>query len=199
MKVDGRSPCARQSGYMDAERQQQDVRDLILAIHQDRQAAKEKERREAWTRYVSLMIVVLAVVTASGTLKSGSFSSRVLLNQARASDAWAFFQAKSVKRHLAEMEGRRTASQGDTTAATVDIAKYRSDEAEIKAQAEGFERIRDENSKHGPPLAFGIALLQISIAVASVCLITKRRILWAASALLGAVGFGYVVIGIYIV
>ena len=38
-------------------------------------------------------------------------------------------------------------------------------------------------AKHGPPMGFGIASLQIAIALASVCLITKRRSLWAASAL----------------
>jgi hypothetical protein len=187
---------------MDAE-DNQEVRNLIVAIHQDREAAKQKERREAWTKYVSLMIVVLAVVTATGTLKSGSFGSRVLLNQARASDAWAFYQSKSLKRHLAEMEAHlvagaaaRTAGQAEPSA---DVARYRSEEAEIKAQAEGLERVRDENAKHGPPLAFGIALLQISIALASVCLITKRRVLWAISALLGMAGFGYVVLGIFFV
>src|SRR5215471_17736194 len=59
---------------------------LILAIHEDRLAAKAKEKREGWTRYVSLMVVVLAVATAIGALKAGGFSSRVMLNQAQASD-----------------------------------------------------------------------------------------------------------------
>lgn len=195
---------------MDVE-QSHDVRNLIVAIHQDREAAKAKERREAWTKYVSLMIVILAVVTATGTLKSGSFGSRVLLNQARASDAWAFYQSKSLKRHLAEMEARLRLSEGAhlqpagtgfgarADGASAEVARYQAEEAEIKAQAEGFEKLRDENAKHGPLLAFGIALLQISIALASVCLITKRRLLWAVAGLLGTVGFGYVVVGIYLV
>jgi Domain of unknown function (DUF4337) len=176
-----------------------DIKNLILAVHQDRAAAKAKDQREAWTKYVSLMIVVLAVVTAIGTLRSGSFGSRVLLNQARASDAWAFYQSKSIKRHLAEMEARAASSKGADSPAALEVSRYRKEEGDAKGEAEGFEKVRDENAKHGAPLAFGIALLQVSIALASVCLITKRRAVWVASAVLGSVGVGYVVFGIYLV
>jgi hypothetical protein len=179
--------------------QHQDVANLLATIQRDREAAKEKERREAWTKYVSLMIVVLAVVTAMGTLRSGSFGSKVLLNQARASDAWAFYQSKSIKRHLAEMEARTGGPTASRDRAQADVIRYGAEEGEVKAQAEAFEKNRDDSAKHGPPLAFGIALLQISIAVASVCLITRRRALWAASGALGTVGIGYLIWGLYFV
>ena len=83
-----------------------DVQELVRSIHAERQAAKDKERREGWTKYVSLMIVVLAVATGIGALKAGGFGSRVMLTQAQASDTWAFYQAKSIKQRLAEMEAR---------------------------------------------------------------------------------------------
>src|SRR5712671_6633007 len=86
-----------------------DVKELVKEIHAERVAAKEKERREGWTRYVSLMIVVLAVATAIGSLKAGGFGSKVILYQAQASDTWAIYQAKSVKqrRRAARRQGRR--------------------------------------------------------------------------------------------
>jgi hypothetical protein len=175
-----------------------DVQALIRAVHQDRAAAKEKERRESWTKYVSLMIVVLAVATGIGSLKAGGFGSRVLLNQSRASDAWAFYQSKSIKRHLAEMEARAGSAEARAIA-TAEIARYRDEEAQVKQQAEEFEAQRDAAAKHGPPLGFAIASLQIAIALASVCLITKRKQLWAVSGVLGALGFGYLVFGLYLV
>ena len=91
---------------MENQTQHDEIGSLIKAIHEDRQAAKDKERRDSWTKYVSLMIVFLAVITAYGSLKSGGYGSKVLLSQAKASDEWAFFQAKSIKRALAEMESR---------------------------------------------------------------------------------------------
>src|SRR5215471_7531100 len=177
---------------------QEDIRELIRAIHDDRSAAKSKERRESWTRYVSLMIVLLAVATAIGSLKAGGFSGRVMFNQAQASDTWAFYQAKSIKQRISEMEAHTTSGEIAARAAA-DIERYRVEEKALEGRAHELEARRDEATKHGPPLGFAIASLQISIALASVCLITKRKVLWGASALLGAVGVGYLVYGLYLV
>jgi hypothetical protein len=179
--------------------QQDEVRELIEAIHQDRINAKEKEKRESWTKYVSLMIVILAVVTAIGSLKAGGFSSKVLISQSRASDSWSYFQAKSIKRNIAEMESRNATAPEAQERARAAVERYRSEEADIKKEAQGFEAERDGAAKHGPPLGFGIACLQIAIAIASVCLITKKRLLWAASGFLGVVGVSYVIYGLYLV
>jgi hypothetical protein len=176
--------------------EQEDVRALITVLHQDRQAAKDKEQRESWTKYVSLMIVGLAVATAIGSLKSAGFSSKVMLNQAEASDTWSFYQAKSIKQRLTEMEARG-ASGADAAHALADITRYKNEEKELQAKARAFEQARDAASKHSAPLGFAIASLQISIALASVCLITKRKLLWGAAGLLGLVGIAYLVWGLY--
>ena len=183
---------------MQAAEQHEEVAALIKAVHEDRQAAKDKEKREAWTKYVSLMIVALAVITAYGSLKAGGYSSRVLLTQAKASDEWAFFQAKSIKRSLAEMESRMDPN-GVPADAQRRIENYQHEQDEIQAKAKAHELERDEAAKHGPPLGTGIAALQIAIALASVCLITKRKSLWAASGLLGMAGLGYLIYGLFLV
>jgi|SRR5450432_3147809 hypothetical protein len=173
-----------------------DIKELIREIHSERVAAKEKEKRESWTRYVSLMVVVFAVATAFGSLKSGGFGSKVMLYQAQASDTWALYQAKSIKQRIAELESRGPDAQLAAKAAE-DVARYHGEEAGVEAKAQHLEAARDEAARHGPPLGFAIAMLQVSIALASVCLITKRKGLWAASGLLGLVGIGYLVYGLY--
>jgi hypothetical protein len=178
--------------------QHQDIRELIRSIHEDRQASKLKEKRESWTRYVSLMIVMLAVATAIGSLKSGGFGSRVMLSQAQASDTWAFYQAKSIKRRIAELEAH-SATADVAARAAADVARYQKEEGDVQAHATALEATRDAAAKHGPPLGFAIASLQISIALASVCLITKRKPLWAASGALGLIGICYLIYGLYFV
>lgn len=178
---------------------QDDVRELIEAIHQDRLNTKDKEKRESWTKYVSLMIVALAVITGIGSLKAGGFSSKVLLSQSRASDAWSYYQAKTIKRNIAEMESRNAASPELQEKARAAVERYSSEESDIKHEAQRFESEREAAAKHGPPLGFGIACLQIAIALASVCLLTKKRLLWAASGSLGAIGVAYVIYGLYFV
>jgi hypothetical protein len=178
--------------------QQDDIQELIRSIHAERQAAKDKERRESWTRYVSLMVVVLAVATGIGALKAGGFGGKAMLYQAQASDTWAFYQAKSIKQRIAEMESR-TSSGADALAAAADVKRYQGDEKDLQGKAEGLEALRNAMAKHGPPMGFGITLLQIAIALASVCLITKRKQLWGVSGLLGAVGIAYLIYGLYLV
>jgi len=183
---------------MEQQVQQQDISALLKAIHEDRQAAKDKEKRDAWTKYVSLMVVALAVITAYGSLKAGGFSSKVLLSQSKASDEWAFFQAKSIKRSLAEMEAR-TGPPEARAEAKQRADRYQAEQDEIQRKAKAYEMDRDGAAQHGPPMGTGIAALQIAIALASVCMITKRKSLWAGSIFLGAAGLGYLIYGLFLV
>jgi hypothetical protein len=175
------------------------IQELIRSIAEERRAGKEKEKRESWTKYVSLMVVVLAVATGVGSLKAGGFSTRVVLFQAKASDEWAYYQSKSVKQRIAELEARQATGPQQAEAAQADVARYKKDQIDSQARAKALEEQRDANAKHGPDMGFGITLLQISIALASVCLLTKRRWLWVASGVLGAVGVFYLVHGLYFV
>jgi hypothetical protein len=176
----------------------EDIKELIKEIHEDRVAAKAKEQRESWTRHVSLMIVALAVATAFGSLKAGGFGSKVMLYQSQASDTWALYQAKSIKQRLAELESHSSDAQLAAKCAQ-DVVRYNAEEKVVESKATALEAARDEAARHGRPLGFSIASLQISIALASVCLITKRKGLWGASAALGALGIGYLIYGLYVV
>jgi hypothetical protein len=79
------------------------------------------------------------------------------------------------------------------------VTRYAAEEKEVEAKAKALEDARDEASRHGPPLGFAIACLQIAIALASVCLITRRKELWAASGLLGIIGLRFLIVGLYFV
>lgn len=183
---------------MEQPSQQEDISALIKAIHEDRLAAKGKEKRDAWTKYVSLMIVALAVVTAYGSLKTGGYSGKVLLSQSKASDEWSFFQAKSIKRSLAEMEARSGTPENQAEAKQR-ADRYQQEQDEIQRKAKAYESDRDEAARHGPPLGTAIAALQIAIALASVCMITKRKSLWAASGFLSIAGLLYLIYGLFLV
>src|SRR5205807_2187207 len=142
--------------------------------------------------------VALAVATAIGSLKAGGFSGKVMLNQAQASDTWAYYQAKSIKQRITEMEAR--GATGDAAARlAADVERYKREEAELQGKAQAFEAARDGAAKHAPPLGFAIASLQIAIALASVSLITKKKMLWGAAGALGVIGAGYLVYGLFLV
>src|SRR5438270_10459196 len=87
-----------------------ELKNFIADLKADRAAQKEKEKREAWTKYVSLSIVVIAVLAAIATQWAGKYSSRTLVklnestfNQVKASDTWGEYQANSIKQNLYEV------------------------------------------------------------------------------------------------
>jgi hypothetical protein len=149
---------------------------------------------------VSITIAILAVVTAIiGSLESvntaGAIieSNKATLFQGQASDQWAFYQAKGIKKRVDEL----TADQGGAGAVAA-AAKAKSeadDQVKIQADAKALEDKRDEarkaadrNESRHPKLTLAAAMLQISIAISTVAIITKKRWPWFGAMGLGGLG-----------
>src|SRR4051812_19130606 len=140
----------------DLQKEISELKQFIVDLKADRAATKEKEKREAWIKYVSLTVVVIAVAAATAAQWAGKFSSAVVMNQAWASDTWAFYQAKSIKQHLDESVQKLVAVQANNQPAA-DLqkklaeraARYEKEKAEIKSKAEAFEKVRDDARAHG--------------------------------------------------
>ena len=65
---------------------------------------KETEKKEGWLNYLALATVIVALGATLSTLRVGSFSNRSILRQTQASDQWAYYQAKSIKGYLYELQ-----------------------------------------------------------------------------------------------
>lgn len=63
-----------------------------------------EEKKEKWLNYVALATVVLAVCATLSTFKAGGYSTRSVLSQTQASDQWAYFQSKSIKGYIYELQ-----------------------------------------------------------------------------------------------
>ena len=180
-----------------------ELKDLVAAIRADHQAQKDKEKRDSWTKYVSLWMIVIAVFAALATQKGAGFSSATIkqlneatFNQAQASDQWAFFQAKGIKQSLYERELEQRGTKAPIDSLLVaKVHKYDTEKKEISAKATEFEKIRDQariGSTHSADLArrLGLAatLFQIAIAMGGVCMVMKMKSLWFASMVPGIAG-----------
>jgi hypothetical protein len=149
---------------------------------------------------VSITIALLAVVTAIvGSVESletaGAIleSNKATLQQGLASDQWAYYQAKGIKKRLDEMAA---AAGGPGAEKAAEKAKQEGEEQkEITNKAREMEKERDEaragadahEARH-PKLTLAAALLQISIAISTVAIITRRQWPWFTA--LGAGGLG---------
>ncbi len=194
-----------------------ELKEFIADLKQDRAAQKEKERREAWTKYTAVSLVFIAVLAAIASQWSGKYSGKVLVElndstfkQAQASDQWSYYQAKSIKQNLYESIRELAAKTPGTNggpgkqaleAFNAKVAKYDSEKAEIKQKAEQLEKERDaaraaatSASEHGGGMGLAIAIFQISIALASICMVTKKRPLWYVSLVLAALAAGKMIL-----
>jgi hypothetical protein len=186
-----------------------ELKTFIADLKAERVAQKEKEKRESWAKYTSMSIVFIAVLAAIATQWSGKYSGRTLVelnnatfHQAKATDQWSYYQANSIKQNL--YESIKELLPKDPGTANADAAKkedafkakitdYDNRKKDSRKKAEDLEKLRDDaratatdSSKHGGGMGFAVAIFQISIAMGSICLVTKKKWLWYVSLLLAA-------------
>ena len=193
-----------------------ELKKLVAELRADHVAQKEKEKRDGWTKYVSLTMVCIAVLAAIATLKGGGFSTRTLkemneatFNQTQASDQWSYFEAKSIKQNLYEIELDHLSAAPAPDAAEVaklkaKVDKYDKDKADITALAKKFETARDAArqtatiaAEHSRQMGLAITLFQIAIALGAMCLIVKKKPLWIVSTILGGLATAQMIYVLY--
>lgn len=159
---------------------------------------------------VSIMTAILATFgavfsylgssqqTAAADLKNDALLAKNEAIQLRtqAANQWSFYQSKSTKQNLSELAQALTPDEALKAKYAAEIARYKSEKADIKVVAETIEKQADGfDAKVGPlvrqsaelmhphhVLAQAITLIQIGIALASICALTKVRALFWASA-----------------
>ena len=77
------------------------------------------------------------------------------------------------------------------------VARYEKEKADIKKEAEALEKRRDECAKKGGHMALAVSVFSVSIAMASICMVTKKKPLWFISMILAAYGISQMICGWY--
>ncbi len=174
------------------------------------------DKKEPWLNYLALTTVIFAVCATLSTFKGGAYSTRSVLSQTHAANHWAFYQAKSIKGYLYEiqkevleldLQEKAAKLQPELLAARKDkldsygrrIAKYESEKAEIQKEARKFETVRDDAQRHSRIFGVAVIFLQIAILLSSIAALLKQKIVWYAGSLIGTVGIVYFANGFFLV
>jgi hypothetical protein len=139
---------------------------------------------------MAIIAALLAVVSVFGP----HFQAEELLTQQKASDQWAFYQAKDIRRYAAQVEQDTLAQM---KAAPAPMSKYAQDEkrydkqrSEIQEQAREFEKERDKSARRAVRFHVGEVFLEVAIVFSSLSILMKQKALFlggAAAALIGVV------------
>ena len=172
-----------------------------------------EEKKETWTTYLAITTVVFAVCATLSTFKGGGFSTKSLMNQTMASDQWAFFQAKSTKGYLFELQKERMeldksllpkTKEGVEAAAKFQdridkydakIKLYEKEKEEIKKTADNYLSEIASFKQHSSLFGMAVIFLQVAILLSSIAALMKRRPIWFLSLAVGIVGIFYFIDG----
>ncbi len=137
------------------------------------------KEEQNWSLYVAISTALMAVFAAIASMMAGHDSNEALIEQIKASDQWAYYQAKGIKQEIAKLN-----SVKDTAV----ILKYQKEQAAIKRTAEEEEKTSKAFLEQHVLIARCVTLFQIAIAISAISIITKRRILWYFAIIIAITG-----------
>lgn len=146
---------------------------------------------------VTITMAVLAVLVAAVSLMSHRIQTEELLSQTKATDQWAFFQAKNIREHSYELFldelgvlSVGSAARADEVKAkyTKEIKRYQDELKEIQAQANEAEAEVTLAHRRGNRFDLGEVLLEASLVICSITLLTRQRIFWVLGSFVGLAG-----------
>jgi hypothetical protein len=169
---------------------------------------EDADNSQKWLSYLALTTVILAVCASLSSFKENNNSVDTVLNQTQASDQWAFYQAKSIKGYLYEMQKEKMELDltafgqnfSDPVSATFKtrvesydkkMKKYDQEKEKIMQDAKNFEKLRDDAQRRQDTYGIAVIFLQMGILLCSISALMKRRLLWLAGGIVGVVGIVY--------
>jgi Domain of unknown function (DUF4337) len=157
---------------------------------------------------IAVMTAILASIGAISSYQSGAnenlalfFKNEAAIHKTEAANQWAYYQAKGEKQNLAELGAALTESSPAARARFVaDVERYRTEKGPIRAHAEALEKDVEKDNAASEALlhqhhrwAQATTLIQISIALAAITLLTRKK--WLQRVSIGVATIGVVVCG----
>ena len=167
------------------------------------EAIKEKLEHEGgiFLRQIALTTALFAAIAAIAALRAGGTVNEALVLkteaarlQAEASDQWTYYQAKGIKAAVQEASRTSWLAIGKEPPREYGESqkRYLEEQTGIQEQARELEKKRDEKSTEADHLlhlhhrfAYAVAVLQVAIALGAVAALTRNRIVWVSSLLVG--------------
>jgi len=165
--------------------------------------AAQHGSKDGFAGTIAVMTAILATIGAlfsylggATQANAGLYKNNAAIKKTEASNQWNYYQAKSSKQNLAELaialvpEDRKTTYRDE-------VERYKKEKAEIKtgaekleAEAKAWDEQSDQQMHQHHRWAQATTALQISIALAAIALLTRRK--WLEYGMFGVAGIGVV-------
>lgn len=166
------------------------------AIHEMHEHA-EKAREESRLVGATFTMSVLAVLVAAISVLGHRAHTNTLLDQSRAADSWAEYQARNIRRHndqlfmdlysvMAVKNGAEAAKFERKYGA--DVQRYEKSLEETRKRAVDFQANALQDETKAARLDLGEVLLEAALVITSITLITRKQLFWGMGSVLALAG-----------
>src|ERR1700730_7736178 len=165
----------------------------------------ERGRENESLAIVSITMAILAVFVAVVSLLGHRAHTEEVWFQAKASDQWAYYQAKSIRRHnydmaldMLSMVEFKDKGQADKVREKYsrEAARYDKEQAEIEEQAKDLENESAREQRKANRFDLGEVFLEVALVISSLALLTGKRGFWFLGIVSALAGLGIAVTGL---
>ncbi len=156
---------------------------------------------------VTVTMAVLAVLVAAVALLGHRAHTEELLLQNKATDQWAYYQAKNIRWHTYELflDLLSISDLKDSQKAekvrekySREVERYKDEQKEIEAEARNLGKETGLERSKADRFDLGEVCLEAALVIASMTLLTKRRIFWGMGVAAGFLGLGIALTGFWV-
>jgi hypothetical protein len=148
-----------------------------------------------FTAVIATVGAIFAYMGGATQANAGLYKNNAAIKKTEASNQWNYFQAKSTKQSLAEVSRDLAPAAADKEKYQAKIDRYEKEKKDIQAKAESIENEAKEwDGKSDAQMhqhhrwAQATTALQVSIALAAIALLTKKKWLEYGMFGVGAIG-----------
>ena len=152
------------------------------------------EEEDPIGKSIGVMAAIIAIFLSGVTILSHRSHTAAVVEKTEANNQWSYFQAKSTKQSIAENAldvikfENKPGSEIIIKKYEEKIARYETEKAEIKAQAESFAKEYDAINVFDDQFDMTDAFLSISMALFGITALTQKKWLFYFSCLVSLSG-----------
>ena len=147
---------------------------------------------------VTITMAILAVLVAAVSLLGHRAHTEEIINQTKATDQWAYYQAKDIRRHayelfLDEISVVATVQNSEQVEKIKgkyekEVERYRDQQKDSEVEAKSLEDDVKREGKRADRFDLGEVLLEAALVICSITLLTKNKLFWGVGSLLALIG-----------
>ena len=174
--------------------------------HELAERAEHAEHDAALAR-VTITMAILAVIVAAASLMGHRSATEQLLAQTKATDQWAYYQAKDIRRRSYELFideigvfSLQNSPQVEAVKAKYEkeIEKYKDQQNDAQAEAKKTEDEVAMLQKRVDRFDLAEVLLEAALVICSITLLTRKQVFWGIGLIMGACGVAIAIAGLMV-